>query len=181
MSAVTCLNGVVPVEPYLMRTFTASEKLDIESLQVCTFPKQHDSVDPYSFTVGFNGTTVGVFTDIGEACPNLVYHFSQCHAAFLEANYDEAMLENGNYPLHLKRRIKSNKGHLSNIQALELFVRHKSPFLTHLILSHLSEHNNHPSIVAKLFSQNANGTCIEIASRYRETEVFFVKATSVGN
>jgi len=174
MSAVTCLNSVVPVETNLMRTFTAAEKLDISSLRVCPFPKQHDSVDPYSFTVSFNGITVGVFTDIGEACPNLVHHFSLCHAAFLEANYDEVMLEEGNYPSYLKKRIKSSVGHLSNLQALELFTRHKSPFLTHLILSHLSAHNNHPSVVDKLFSQHANGTRIEIASRYKETEVFCI-------
>jgi len=178
MSVATCLNSLVQVEAGLMRTFSACEKLEIASLAVHAFPKQHDSIDPYSFTVSYKGATVGVFTDIGEACPNLVQHFSNCHAAFLEANYDEDMLENGKYPVYLKRRISSNFGHLSNRQALDLFKQHKAPYLSHLILSHLSEHNNHPAILTDLFLPHANGTQIEIASRYAETAVFYVEAPS---
>ena len=54
------------------------------------------------FVISSNGVHVGVFTDIGKVCDNLVYYFSQCHAAYLEANYDEDMLEHGRYPIHLK-------------------------------------------------------------------------------
>lgn len=176
MSSGTFLSSLYPVEKDLIRTFTANEELEISGFTLSPFPKQHDSSDPYSFTVSHNGITVGVFTDIGEACPTVVHHFSHCHAAFLEANYDERMLEDGNYPLHLKRRIKSRVGHLSNLQALDLFSLYRSPFLTLLILSHLSEYNNHPSIVDKLFSPFANGTRIEIASRYHETAVFCITA-----
>lgn len=172
MSSVILLNGLVSIEPELIRSFSADGEMNICSLKVFAFSKLHDSADPYSFTISHNGITAGVFTDIGEACPNVINHFSRCHAAFLEANYDEVMLEEGRYPLFLKRRIKSRVGHLSNVQALELFNQHKSPFLSHLILSHLSEHNNHPAIVDKIFSPHSNGTRIEIASRYRETEVF---------
>ena len=60
----------------------------------------------------------------------------------MEANYDEEMLEKGPYPFHLKKRISSDVGHLSNKQAMELFVQHRSPKLSHLLLSHLSKENN---------------------------------------
>ena len=33
---------------------------------------------------------VGIFTDIGKACEQVIYHFKQCNAVFLEANYDDA-------------------------------------------------------------------------------------------
>lgn len=172
MSSVILLNGLVSIEPELIRSFSVDGEMNICSLKVIAFSKLHDSADPYSFTVSDNGITAGVFTDIGEACPNVIRHFSRCHAAFLEANYDEVMLEEGRYPLFLKKRIKSRVGHLSNVQALELFNQHKSPYLSYLILSHLSEHNNHPAIVNKIFSPHSNGTSIKIASRYKETEVF---------
>jgi phosphoribosyl 1,2-cyclic phosphodiesterase len=61
---------------------------------------------------------VGIFTDIGLPCEHVIAHFQQCHAAFLEANYDEKMLNEGNYPHQLKKRISGEKGHLSNTQAL---------------------------------------------------------------
>jgi hypothetical protein len=85
------------------------------------------------------------------------------------------MLEKGSYPLHLKRRISSKKGHLSNDQALELFLRHKPDNLQLLILSHLSQNNNHPEIVNKLFLQHAGGVKVVVASRHKETELFNIE------
>jgi ribonuclease BN (tRNA processing enzyme) len=85
------------------------------------------------------------------------------------------MLENGSYPPHLKKRISSKKGHLSNDQALELFLKHKPDNLQLLILSHLSQNNNHPEIVNKMFTQNAGGVRVVVASRYRETELFNIE------
>jgi len=161
---------------HLTRTFSANETVEIESMAVLPFPKQHDGVDSHSFTITSDGITAGVFTDIGMACEHVIRHLAVCHAAFLEANYDEYMLEHGRYPLFLKRRIRGGKGHLSNKQSLELFTRHCSPFLRLLILSHLSEHNNRPEIVQNLFAPHANGIRIAVASRYRETGVFCIKS-----
>ncbi len=159
-------------DPSLVRSFSAHEAVQAGSLTVHPISKQHDGIDPYSFSVSSNGTTVGVFTDIGIACDQIVERFSQCHAAFLEANYDETMLHEGNYPIHLKRRIRGGKGHLSNTQALETFIWYRASFLKLLILSHLSAHNNKPEIVSELFAPHANGTTIAIASRYKESELY---------
>ena len=115
-----------------------------------------------------------MFTDLGFACEKLIDHFSKCHAAFLEANYDEEMLEKGHYPFYLKKRIRSEHGHLSNAQALELFLKHRSPFLSQLILAHLSKENNSPLLVEEIFSAQAGETKITVASRYEESEVFMI-------
>jgi len=158
----------------LVKRFKANEPLAIGKLTVIAFQKEHDAGDPHSFVVSSASVNVGVITDIGMACKKVIHHFKQCHAAFLEANYDEEMLQNGPYPVHLKRRISEGKGHLSNIQALDLFMRHRPPFMTHLILSHLSKNNNDPGIVNSLFHQHAGSIRIVIASRYEETEVFTI-------
>jgi len=174
LSSSTMLKSMLWIEPELLRIFSANEGFQIGGLRVNTFPKRHDGIDPHSFTVSCNGITAGIFTDIGEPCENLVRHFSACHAAFLESNYDETMLEQGRYPIHLKKRIKGGNGHLSNIQALDLFIKHRASFLRLLVLSHLSEQNNHPDIVRRLFEPHADGTNVEIASRYTESRVFKV-------
>jgi hypothetical protein len=129
--------------------------------------------------VSGNNINIGVFTDIGYPGKELVYHFKQCHAAFLETNYCEDMLERGSYPRYLKKRISGKKGHLSNTQSLVLFKKHKPKHLTHLILSHLSENNNKPGLVDELFKPYANGTKIIVASRYEETEVFHISSSIV--
>jgi phosphoribosyl 1,2-cyclic phosphodiesterase len=154
--------------------FTADIPVRIGDLWVKSFPKFHDASEPHSFTVSSNGLTAGVFTDLGTVCENVIHHLSQCHAAFLEANYDENMLENGRYPVYLKRRISGMEGHLSNDQALDLFITHRSPRMQLLVLSHLSAENNHPQLVHDLFSRHANDIRIVVASRFEESEVFCI-------
>jgi phosphoribosyl 1,2-cyclic phosphodiesterase len=162
------------LEKHLVKRFHEYDPVQIGDLTVTAFTKFHDAEDPHSFTVSSPEVTVGIFTDIGKTCKNLIRHFKQCHAAFLEANYDEDMLMNGNYPYVLKKRISGKHGHLSNMEALELFKKHRPSFMSHLILSHLSENNNKPELVEKLFKEHAFGTEIIIASRFKETGVFYI-------
>jgi len=152
--------------------FTAQQPVMIGSLRITAFQKTHDACDPHSFVVSASKTNIGIFTDIGKPCDQLIHYFKQCHAAFLESNYDEDMLENGRYPLYLKNRIRSGEGHLSNRQALELYVQHRPSFMTHLFLSHLSKENNSPELVESLFTAIPTSTRIVIASRYQETALY---------
>ena len=171
----TFRNSSIPVEEPLLRHFRHTKTLEIGSLSVTPFRKSHDAADPHSFMISGHGVNVGVITDIGYACKRVIKYFSQCHAAFLEANYCEDMLENGSYPYHLKQRIRGDEGHLSNAQALELFQHFRSKDLQLLILSHLSKNNNKPELVEKLFAPHAHHTRIVIASRYTAGEVFEAK------
>lgn len=152
--------------------FSHADVVRVGALSVTPFLKRHDAADPHSFMVAYNGVRVGVFTDIGSVCDQLTGYFRQCHAAFLEANYDEKMLEQGSYPYHLKRRISGGKGHLSNSQALELFIAHKPAYMTHLFLSHLSRDNNDPQLVLDMFRAHSGSTYVTVASRYQEIPVF---------
>jgi phosphoribosyl 1,2-cyclic phosphodiesterase len=175
ITPLTMRRGGLSFHDDQLKTFTAHQPVFIGELSITAFPKFHDACDPYSFVVSHNNTCVGVFTDIGVPCEHLIKYFKQCHAAFLEANYDEEMLEKGNYPIFLKNRIRGGKGHLSNRQALDLFINHKPDFMSHLLLSHLSKNNNSSELVQKLFDAHAGNIKIIVASRYQQTEVFYIK------
>lgn len=177
ITAATLGNSRIPLEPELIRSFKHGKTVSIGALSVTPFSKNHDARDPHSFVVSGNGVNIGVITDIGHACKQVIKYFSQCHAAFLESNYCDEMLTNGNYPYHLKQRISSDEGHLSNAQALDLFTNYRSSFLKLLILSHLSKNNNKPDIVDQLFKQHAGSTEIIVASRYEASPVFCVEST----
>lgn len=174
ITAATLHHGRIHVHEQQIKTFKAFTPVSIGKLSILAFPKLHDASDPHSFVVSGNGITIGVFTDIGNPCDNVVTHFRQCHAAFLEANYDDAMLEAGAYPAHLKKRIRSDHGHLSNLQALELFTRCKPAFMSHLFLSHLSKDNNDPEMARLMFSDVAGETNVVVASRYYETALYHI-------
>lgn len=173
----TFRNGRLDIKAHLVFGVRAYDPVKIGNLSVTAFPKLHDACDPHSFLVECASVRVGIFTDIGLPCEHVIRHFQQCHAAFLEANYDEAMLANGSYPVYLKNRIRGDKGHMSNEQAVELFVRHKPPFMSHLFLSHLSKDNNSPILVKNTFTRIASGTEIVIASREKETPLYHIRQT----
>jgi phosphoribosyl 1,2-cyclic phosphodiesterase len=178
ITARTLQESKLKIDRHLIRTFLPLEPVQIGDLTVTAFPKSHDACDPHSFIVYAGKVTVGVFTDIGLPCNHVQHHFSRCHAAFLEANFDEVLLETGKYPLFLKNRIRGDQGHLSNTQALQIFMDYKPSFMTHLILSHLSRENNSPERVEALFRGRDERVKIVVASRYAETPLYQVVAGS---
>jgi phosphoribosyl 1,2-cyclic phosphodiesterase len=155
--------------------FVCAEVIAIGGLTVTAFGKIHDARDPFSFTVEGNDVTVAVLTDIGDTCERVVHHFSRSNAVFLEANYDDELLENGRYPWHLKNRIRGGKGHLSNKKALDLFRAHRSEELTHVLLCHLSAENNDPQLAQELFDAHAGPTFVTVASRHEASAVYKVE------
>lgn len=181
VSAQMIQKGGLRLDHHQVSYFQSYCNINIGHLEVVAFPKKHDACDPYSFMVSCNKINVGIFTDLGEICENVIRHFSICHAAFLEANYDEEMLERGHYPYFLKQRIKGKLGHLSNGQALDLFRKHKASFMSHLIISHLSADNNCPGKVSELFLKHADKVKIIIASRYKESPVYHISGGDADN
>jgi phosphoribosyl 1,2-cyclic phosphodiesterase len=178
ITSITAKNGPRLIS-HLTKSFTANQPVTVGSLLVTPFTKQHDAIDPHSFIISFDKVTVGVFTDIGIVCTEVINYFKQCNAIFLEANYDEELLENGRYPLHLKNRIRGGQGHLSNRQALELFITHRPAFMTHILLSHLSKENNTAQLARQLFEEHAGDASIIIASRNEATEIFTISSAEL--
>lgn len=178
ITPATCRGTGFLLNQEMIHSFTAFEPVQIGNLSITAFPKWHDASDPHSIIISYAGITAGVFTDIGEPCKNVIRYFKLCHAVFLETNYDDQMLANGRYPVFLKNRIRSKRGHLSNAQALQLFLHHRPSFMTHLLLSHLSKENNHPAMVEALFNRHANGINIIHAPRDRSTAVYHIVAVA---
>lgn len=179
ITPATLQNSRLVTDHFFTVPLVGFKPINIGEIQIIAFPKSHDASDPHSFLISCQGIKVGVFTDIGFACEHVIHHFKQCHAAFLETNYDENLLENGHYPYYLKNRIRSGKGHLSNTQALDLFKTYKPSFMSHVLLSHLSKQNNCPELVQELFDNHANGTKVIVASRYEETQVYTISPKQV--
>jgi len=127
--------------PIIVQT---GETLTINDLGIETFTKCHDAVDPFGVVLSFNGARVALATDFGRSTRLVEDRLKGCQALIMEFNYDQVMLDEGPYPLDLKRRIKGPDGHLSNQQAGDLLrvVSHKN--LKFVVLAHLSETNNHP-------------------------------------
>ncbi|PCJ57403.1 MAG: hypothetical protein COA79_16170 [Planctomycetota bacterium] len=125
-----------------LNTFLSGSDLKIKNLTIHTIPSLHDCVGGVHFVVSDGDYRVGLFTDLGHTS-NLVHAtINTLDLLFLESNYDPRMLSECCYPASLKKRIKSDHGHLSNLQSARLIRYYASPKLKHLILCHISEQAN---------------------------------------
>lgn len=122
----------------------------IGDVTVTAFPTPHDSRDSmgFHFTVGQGEAAIhiGYATDIGYVTEAVHDALVGCEAVVLESNHDVDMLKNGLYPYDLKMRILSRKGHLSNRDCADLAAELGMKGTKHLLLAHLSEHNNLPDL-----------------------------------
>lgn len=93
-----------------------------------------------------SGARVGVVLDCGRAPDTLPAFLERCDMLVMESNHCPTMLTNGPYPWVLKERIRGGHGHLSNAQAGALLAECVHRGLRGVMLAHLSETNNTPSV-----------------------------------
>jgi phosphoribosyl 1,2-cyclic phosphodiesterase len=161
--------------PMYVELFEPGESVQVGSFIIHTFLKNHDAAEPCSFRIESGAKSVGVFTDIGEPCENVRNAMRQCHVVFIESNYDEKMLWEGSYPWPLKKRVASEVGHLSNIQAMELMLQDSHPALECIFLSHLSQENNIPALAYSIFEPFHHKMEVKLTSRFEASEVYRMK------
>ena len=127
------------------------------------FSVAHDAADPSGFVIEWPGGRLGIATDLGHPGPLVRESLSGCTALVLEFNHDEEMLWNGSYPWHLKQRIASSTGHLSNETAASLLDTVLHSGLRVCVLAHLSQENNVPDLAVRA-SREAAGDSVMICA-----------------
>ncbi len=162
------------IRPTDIKWFEPNSAFNIGEFEIYAFSKKHDAVEGCSFRIVHNNRHIGVMTDIGEACESTRREFSLCEFVFLESNYDDEMLVNGSYPIHLKQRVSSSIGHLSNTQALELLKNNAGSSLHTILLSHLSAENNSPELVLHAFRELASKYNIELTYRHKPSKIYLL-------
>lgn len=108
------------------------------------FPLPHDAREPVGFIIEGEGIRIGVATDAGAVDETMLQALGGCNLVILEANHDLELLKNGPYPPYLKKRVMGPTGHLSNDDAGHAAAVLVESGVSHVILGHLSQTNNHP-------------------------------------
>jgi len=177
MTKGTFLNARTMLDKNQVNFIKNDETIKRAGFEVNTFSKNHDCEDPVSFLV-HGSNSLAVLTDIGEPCHNVIDAVKDADSLILESNHDEDMLNNGRYPIFLKRRIASELGHLSNKQA-SLLALENARNVNKLILAHLSLDNNTEEIAyanmhVDLKKSKAKPKKLVISTRFKETKLFKV-------
>ena len=143
------------IEGATWKIFEAGQVFRIGDVQVEAFAIQHDAVDPVGFVFQGPRAKFGLLSDAGFVTRGMVERLRGVHGLFVEANYDEALLEaDTKRPWSTKQRISSRHGHLSNAQTAELVAELAHPGLRRVVLGHLSQDCNAPDLALSILRKS---------------------------
>ena len=162
--------------------FENGQQFEIGDLEVCGFSVMHDAVDPVGFIFKKNDKKIGFISDVGHVNQLLIDSVKDVHCLFVEANYDETLLQADNKrPWSLKQRVASRHGHLSNKQTAELIGSLADlSNLKSVILGHLSNDCNTPEVaraevILALSNRGISDVEVNCASRNELTGPFIIE------
>lgn len=132
-------------QKYLM----AGQGAEIGELKLEIFNTSHDAADPIGLSAYKGNEKIGIATDSGCITTGMDKHLQNCDLLLIEANHDEGMLQVGPYPYYLKKRIKSEVGHLANTTTGNALAKWVGGETQQVVLAHLSKENNIPYLARK--------------------------------
>ena len=132
----------------------AGALFSINDLEFYPFSTPHDAAEPMAFIFRAGDKKGGIATDLGFVTRLVRESLKSCDLLVLESNHDEQMLMDGPYPWHLKQRVKSRMGHLSNVECAGLLDDINHDGLKGVVLAHLSEVNNDPQVAFQSVTKN---------------------------
>ena len=145
-----------------VKVISPERPLSLGSMTVTSFPTMHDTPQSVGYRLEADGAALAVATDTGCVTDAMLEYLTGADAVLIEANHDVRMLQNGPYPAYLKRRILSDRGHLSNVDCARMAETLARQGTRRIILGHLSRHNNLPDLARRTVCQCLEGTGAEL-------------------
>jgi phosphoribosyl 1,2-cyclic phosphodiesterase len=137
------LMGMLPEMEDRLRVIHTSVPVTVGDMAITSFHTMHDTPESVGYRIDAE-VSFGFCTDLGCVTDEVKTTLCGVTAAVIESNHDEEMLRYGSYPVYLKRRILSERGHLSNVCGGDLAGFLAENGAETLVLGHLSRENNTP-------------------------------------
>ena len=169
------LCGMIPYMEDSLTVIHTLQPFELGELAVTAFHTPHDTDESVGYRFDGEGGSFGFCTDLGQVTDEVRGALCGVGGAVIESNHDEEMLRYGPYPAYLKRRILSDRGHLSNEMCGELAVFLAQNGAGELILGHISRENNTPEkalrSVRAALSRAGLSPAVFAAPPYGEAEI----------
>lgn len=130
----------------------------IQDVRVQTILTSHDVSSSLGYDVSYQDKRIAYITDTGYINQKYFELLRNNNVYIMESNHDVEMLMNGKYPFELKKRILSDKGHLSNEDASKYLCEFLGKDTKYILLAHLSEENNTEELALKSLQNRLNNT-----------------------
>jgi len=155
------LIGMLPEAEDYINIIPVERPFKLGGLEICAYHTPHDVDESVCYRV--KGESCFAFaTDMGCVTDKVLKCLEGANTVLIESNHDEEMLRYGPYPVFLKRRILSNRGHLSNDNCARLAAGLAAVGTKKIILGHLSRENNKPELAVETSSKSLDGTDVEL-------------------
>ena len=149
------------------------DDIDMKDFGVKYFHTMHDVNESCGYTFDLGNKKIGVCTDLGIITDEVHNSLKDCDTIMIESNHDIKTLQNNmNYTFDLKRRIMSEKGHLSNNACAEEVGKLIKLGATRFILAHLSRENNLPMLARETTKS------MLLMNSFKETQDYFLSVAS---
>ena len=146
IQAIKKCTSLGEIDRDLYHEILPDENVQIEDLIIQPFRISHDAAEPVAYRMESGGKSAAIATDLGFYTQKIVDKLQKLDVLLLESNHDTHMVEVGGYPYHLKQRILSDRGHLSNESAGKLLCHLLHDDLKAVFLGHLSKDNNYDEL-----------------------------------
>ena len=157
------LRQAAPGVEACLREIPVGEAFSLAGFCVTAFPTPHDTEQSVGYRV--EGERIfALATDMGQVTPAVEAGLRGADAVLIEANHDLHMLARGPYPYHLKQRILSPHGHLSNDDCARLAAMLAEQGTRCIILGHLSRDNNSPALAYQRVSRALEGKDVQLCT-----------------
>jgi len=174
---VYCTKKMLPELDYLENyELINSDIININDLKIEVIKTSHDIDDSVGYIINNNDNSIVYITDTGYINQKYFEILKNRNIYIMESNHDVEMLNNGKYPYEIRKRILSDKGHLSNYDSAKYLSEFIGDKTKYILLAHLSEENNTEklaleTLLERLEKSGKNIDNIMIARQNEETEL----------
>ena len=149
---------------------------NIDRTHIKVIKTSHDASDSNAYIIEDEDNSVVYMTDTGFINHKYFDVLKNRSVYIMESNHDIELLLKGRYPYQLRRRVLSDRGHLSNIDSANYLSKFIGDNTKEVILAHLSEENNTKELALNTLLQvleenNVKVDKIEIAEQSEKTEL----------
>lgn len=174
---VYCTEKMYPELDYVTNyEFIAQDNFQIKELLIEVIKTSHDTEDSVGYIINSANSSAVYITDTGYINQRYFNVLKNRNLYIMESNHDVEMLNNGRYPYETRKRILSDKGHLSNYDSAKYLSEFIGDQTKYILLAHLSEENNtetlaYNTLIERLKITHKSVDNIIVAHQDQETEL----------
>lgn len=148
------------------------QRIEINGISILPIKTSHDDESSVGYLVEYSDYKLVYVTDTGYIRDQDIELLRDADTYIMESNHDPEMLMLTQRPYHIKQRILSDEGHLSNDDAALILSKLVTDKTREVVLAHLSQQANEESLAIKTVVNQLGSEKIVVKAA-RQFEIVF--------